>query len=141
MFDQMNVWRPWTIASSGVAMALGVLLCVAGTGILKHRRWGPRACLWWAILKIPLVAVNVGVGHAIQRQTWESMQSSGAGFPGGQGGFFSFVGPVTVVIGLLWGWTLPVFMLVWLSRRKIKADVAGWSRADERSMTTGVGPL
>jgi hypothetical protein len=42
-------------------------------------------------------------------------------------GFFDAAAFGLMACGLIWGFALPVFMLIWFSRGKIKHEVAEWS--------------
>jgi len=64
----------------------------------------------------------------MQERLFEIMGQSSGGIPMPfGGGFYDVMIVVTLVFGLAWGWALPVFLLIWLSRGKIKNDVAGWT--------------
>ncbi len=121
-------WKAWTVPLAFVGLGLGILQLVVGIGILKRRRWAARTAFWWAALKVPYGLVNSILGYFVQQDTFEAMQQQGgAAMPPMGGGFFTAMGAFTIVFGLVWGWALPIFLIVWLSRKSIKADVAGWS--------------
>jgi len=33
---------------------------------------------------------------------------------------------VGAVIGIAWGWCLPIFMIIWFMRPKVRRDIATW---------------
>ena len=39
----------------------------------------------------------------------------------------TMIGGLGVIIGLLWGWALPVFFLIWFSRAGVRSEVRSWS--------------
>ncbi|MFH1419468.1 MAG: hypothetical protein ABII12_14425 [Planctomycetota bacterium] len=126
--EGMLTWQAWTIPLSILGLCLGILLLVVGIGILKRRRWAVRAGFYWAMLKVPFALASSILGYLVQQDTFEAIQQQGgAAMPPMGGGFFAAMGAFTVVFGLVWGWALPVFLIVWLSRQRIKAEVACWS--------------
>ena len=64
---------------------------------------------------------------AMQRMLEEDPNTAAA-IPGFFGTFMAILGPLTLVLGIVWGWALPIFMLIWFSRRKIKAEIAQWGQ-------------
>jgi len=44
------------------------------------------------------------------------------------GTVMAIIGPMILVFAIVWGWALPIFMLIWFSRRKIKAEIAQWGQ-------------
>ncbi len=124
--DVAKDWMAWTIPIALVSVVLALLLLIGGIGLLKRRPWASKTCVAWAIIRILLVAVNSGVGYVIQQKTWDIMSQQDPNLSALPAGFTGGILAATVVFNLLWGWALPVFMLIWFSRRKIKDEVVGW---------------
>ncbi|UCC32567.1 MAG: hypothetical protein JSU86_09840 [Phycisphaerales bacterium] len=125
MFDQFQEWGPWITVSSLVAAGLAVLLLADGIGILRHRRWAVRAAYCWAGLKMVYVVASTAWTFTMQQEQFQAMAQQN--LPGIGGGFFVAMGAFSVGFGIVWGWALPVFFLVWFSLPKIRREVAGWS--------------
>ena len=87
-----------------------------------------RLLKFWAVVQIPVVVIVTIAEMLMQERLFEIMgQSPGlTSMPLG-GGFFDVMIVVTLVFGLAWGWAFPVFLLIWLSRGRIKNEVAGWT--------------
>ncbi|NNF44738.1 MAG: hypothetical protein HKO59_05770, partial [Phycisphaerales bacterium] len=83
-------------------------------------------CKAWAITKIVFVVANSSVGYLVNRAQFEAMMDD-PGMASMGSGFFSAIGIVGVVFGLLWGWALPVFLLIWFGRPKVKQEMATWA--------------
>ncbi len=135
MFDAMDDLKPWMIIGAVLTLALGILLLVAGIGLVRRRAWSPTACMVWAGIKMMFVVGNTILADMVQQAQFEAMQevmqqdpNMPAGMPAMMGSFFQVFGVFTIVLGILWGWALPVFLLIWFSRSKIKAEVARWAR-------------
>ena len=126
--DAMQPWHPWTVASSLVATAIASLLLIGGIRLTKRRRSTMRLLKLWAVMKIPFVVITTIAALLMQERQFEIMSqpSSGIATPFG-GEFVSVMIVVGLVFGLAWGWALPVFLLIWLRRGKIKDEVAGWA--------------
>lgn len=124
-------WRTWTLVGSALAMALGGVLIAAGAGIIGRRPWASGLALIWAVLKMILVVVSGILGIFMQQENLAAYTAAGAAtMPAGMGPQASLMTAMAVgvaVVGLLWGLALPVFILVWFLRPKIKAEVAAWS--------------
>ncbi len=132
--EGMMDWAVWMVAVSVVGMLVAVLLLVAGIGITKRRAWGPKAALVWAGLKMIFVVVNSVIGYLVQIAQFEAMQEAIANdqnLPAGMGAFMGSLmqalGIFGLLIGVLWGWALPVFLFIWFSRKKIRTETAGWA--------------
>ena len=124
-FMQQNM--AWTVGQALLSMGAAVLLLVAAIGLMKRRAWAVQPCLVWAILKIVLVLIGVVTGYAIAQETFESVAQQTPGMPGMSSGLFKSFAVIGMCFGLVFGLALPVFMLIWFSRAKIKAEVAGWA--------------
>lgn len=118
-------WRVWTGAASVLSFGAAVFLLGAGIGILQHRRWAPRASIAWAITKMIIVVGSAAVGYmTMQGQMEAVVASTPAPMPSG---FASGIAAASMCFAVVWGWALPVFVLIWFSRGKIKAEVATWT--------------
>ncbi len=116
----------WTVVLSLAFTALAIGLLIAGIGLLRRRRWAIGASQIWAILKILVVIASTALQYQMAEVQTELVTQQGgtAGIPA------QFAGTLTtaaMVVGLLWGCALPVFMLIWFARGKIKSETAGWS--------------
>lgn len=119
-------WRPFTVGTSAVYLVLGVLLLYAGILLLKRRSSSARIIRWWSALKLGSVLANSVVGYFVTRETMAAIATNTPGLPpmGQMQETFVFFG---VLLGLAWGCALPIFMLIWFSRNRIKQEMAHWS--------------
>lgn len=120
-------WKGWTMFTSGLAAVLGVFLLVGGIRLVKRRYRAVGTIMTWAILKILLVAGSTYLSYMIQQQQLQIMSEQASGAGAMPAGFVGTVSAISAAISIVWGWALPVFMLIWFSRGKIKEEVAGWS--------------
>ncbi len=130
----MVEWGRWMVASSLAGLGIGVLLLLGGVNLMRRRPRGRTMCMTWALLRIPVVVLGLAVGYLMQRDHLVAMQemfASDPSVPAAMSAMFGRFMQAGVlagsVIGLLWGWALPIFMLIWFSRGKIKTEVAAWS--------------
>ena len=94
---------------------------------MKRRRWGVGTCRAWAVLKILLVLVNTVVGYYLQHGSLTAISEQ---TPAGAQMSPEFVDAMVVlglIIGIAWSCALPVFMLIWLGRGKIKSETSAWA--------------
>ncbi len=133
-FDPILAWKKWTITLSAGGLLLSALLIVGSVGLLKRRASCRRTLLTYAVLALPHAIANTTVGYFVQQDTLKAMSGAQGMAPFGSS-FQSIIGVLTIGFGLLWNLALPVFLLIWLNRRKIRQEVAGWSSGMPR-----VGP-
>ena len=135
MLDATKSLTPLIMISAGLTMAIAIVLLIGGIGLTKRNPRSPKTCKIWAGLKMVLVVYSSIVTflstqaqmEAMQRMLEEDPNTAGM-MPGFFGTLMAIIGPVILVFAIVWGWALPIFMLIWFSRRKIKAEVAQWGR-------------
>ena len=135
MMDATTALMPLMMVSSGLGMPVAIVLLIGGIGLTKRKAGSPKTCKIWAGLKMLLVVYSSIVAYLVQQAQMEAMQrmleedpNASAAMPGFFGTFMAIIAPLTLVFGILWGWALPIFMLIWFSRRKIKAEIAQWGQ-------------
>jgi len=116
----------WAVISGVVAIALGVFLIIVGAGIAKRAPWSPKAARTWSIVKIVYALASVIIGFSMQQQV-ASATTTTAG-----PGMTMMIQPSDFMVwgmcfGLVWGWALPVFLLIWFSRPSVKQQVSTWT--------------
>lgn len=112
----------WMARMSVIAGMLSVLLLVIGIGLVRRRPWAIPTAKVWAVLKILMVIVNLGISTVIQRSIAEAIQQAGTTSRGPA----LHSTPTGIAFGLAWGCALPVFMLIWFARQEIREEIARW---------------
>ena len=131
MFARIGRWAPWIAILNAFGALIAGALLASGIGLLKRRAWSRKLCVSWAIVKIlfaiPMVAVTAAMQHDQMVGMFASIGKSGTPPPPGLVGAMT-TGMIvfTLVFALAWAWALPVFMLVWLSRRPHRELMATW---------------
>jgi hypothetical protein len=135
MMDATKAFMPLMMIAAGLTTPIAIVLLIGGIGLTKRSPWSPKTCRIWAGLKMLIVVYGSIIGYLVQQAQMEAMQrmleedpNTAAAIPGFFGTFMAILGPLTLVLGIVWGWALPIFMLIWFSRRKIKAEIAQWGR-------------
>ena len=120
--------RTFSMQLMGVLLATltAALLLYSGVVLYKRRARGVRWSKIWAMIQLFTGLVGVAIGTWVQRLTMAELASAGAAPPPQMGGFVAAMTAAGFLIGLVWAWTYPIFMLVWLNRGKIKAETAQW---------------
>lgn len=116
----------YTVALTGSAVA--VLLLVGGIQLLRRN---PGATAWlvtWGMLKICWGGGSVWMNVHMQREQMRIMQTQvNSPMPAAlMGGVMELLMTGGIVLGLMWAWALPVFVLIWFSRRKVREEVRSW---------------
>lgn len=125
----MEEWMTASIAISIIAFVLAVTLTIGGIQLLKKRKTAIPLLRVWAAAKMVLVVVNAFIAYRIQEDQFALMQEAGTSaqnMPPGMDNFMNIVMIFSSIFGVLWGWALPVFLLIWLSRRTIQDQIKGW---------------
>jgi len=122
--ESFEKWGFWIALIQGIMMCVAALLLAAGIGLVKRRKWGVTAAYTWSVLKIVFVLLNVIPAYLMQQEQFEVMTQQGV--PAMGGGFFEVFGVAAIAFGVIWGWALPIFFLIWFARATIKAETAEW---------------
>lgn len=124
--EAVNQLGFWAVANSLLCMGAAALLVAVGVGLLKRRQWGVRTGRVWACFKIMLVPADAAVTYPLVKVQCEAAFRQMSGIPGMPTQTTELMTFGAVAWVLVWGWALPVFLLIWLARRKIKAETSAW---------------
>lgn len=107
--------------------SLAGLLLAAGIGLLRRRRWAIGSAFLYAVLRIIHGASSQIILLPMTRElTGISLGSTGTPNPlGPEIVEWMVIGSVGLGIGI--AWALPVFLLIWLRRSKIRQETAAWT--------------
>jgi hypothetical protein len=125
--EAMDRMQPWVVGSSLVALFVAILLLVAGIMLVRRRAVARTLCMSWAGIKIIFAIVNTIVSFMMQPGQIQSAPPQGAAAI--TTSMQTMEGPIVIffqLINLAWALALPVFMLIWFNRTKIKDEVATW---------------
>ncbi|MEX2218940.1 MAG: hypothetical protein WD749_09290 [Phycisphaerales bacterium] len=114
------------ILDSILGLVAAALLLVAGIGLLKRTAWSPRAMVIWAIGKIPLVVFATVVGYLVNQAQFEAMANDPQQKTPVPAGLMEAIAAGSAVFTFIFGIALPIFVLVWFTRAKVRAETAGW---------------
>ena len=126
--DVVRRFLPWLAACEIASAALAVWLLVAGIGVLRRRRWSRRAILAWAIARMAEAVPAAVLAYLIAQGQLGAMMDSpqAAAVPGGIAVFIRGAGLLGFGWTLALAWAMPVFVLVWFTRRRVREEVAAW---------------
>jgi hypothetical protein len=128
----MIEYRPWMLANALAGLGLSVMLIFAGVGIVGRRGWCVPTARAWSIIRLIHVPLNSYLTYVVQQAMFAAMKNdpqltASPGFGGaGFGTMTDVVSIVTSVLLIIWGFALPVFLLLWFLRSKISAEVRDW---------------
>jgi len=125
----MIEWKGWIVATTVVAALVALPLLAGGIGLTRRRSRSRPILVTWAIAKMALAAANGVLSLMVNRSQFDAAQENPV-TAGMSAELSKMMSDGFTVVGVLWGWALPVFLLVWFSRRAIKEDMATWSDAD-----------
>ncbi|MCC6426004.1 MAG: hypothetical protein IT435_04205 [Phycisphaerales bacterium] len=134
MFSSMGKWAiPLSICNFLLAAIAGLLIA-AGSGICMRRKWGRTWAIYWSILKMLaaiLLAIFTGLMQRDQMSTMATMTTGPGGSPNPAAPMIAGMAPMMAIfsacISILWYWAYPTFILIWMYRRSVRAEVASWT--------------
>lgn len=145
--DFYEKWRPFMLGSGAVEICLGALLFLGAALLLFRKRFSMIVLVFWALLKMLVGVVGGFFSYMMQQeqlpllmeQQKKAMEkASGAGGAAGAEQVMDMVSGATevfstlfLVAGLLWVMVLPLFILIWFIRPKIRKEMATWSSEQE----------
>jgi hypothetical protein len=116
------------IVSALLTLGAGTLLLVGSILLVMRKRASRGVLLLWAAIKMAVVVFGAWLGYVMNQAQFAAMQQSGSGplAGAGMGGMLDAMSAAGAVIGVLWGWALPIFMLIWFMRAKVRNELATW---------------
>ncbi|MBP7936511.1 MAG: hypothetical protein KA354_17870 [Phycisphaerae bacterium] len=126
VITEMGKWRAYTLVAGAVSFILQIVLLVSAIHLMKRRRWTIPVLRIWACLYIFFSLIGTTISYHMQKELYQQLASGG-----GPQGSFPMAAPQALIglgmlFGILWACALPVFVLIWFSRQKIKAETATW---------------
>ena len=106
----------WTIVSTILSFALGILLLASSIGALMLKRWSRRGMIIYGAASIVLAIAGAVVNFTWVLPKMQQVQQDQAAAIGGM---------IGTVVGMLIGLALPVFMLIAFTRPQVKQALEG----------------
>lgn len=132
MAAQMDVierYAVWTVLSAVIMSLLGVMLLVAGIGMVRRRQSAVNWIRAWAILRILWAFPASYIGFLITSETFRAMAKAAADSGTAVSGFTAFmqgIGIFTIALAMIMSCALPAFLLIWFALDKVRTDIAHW---------------
>lgn len=128
VMDAVSRFQPYNLLIQFASILLSIALTAGGFGLTLRRRWSRPTLLHWSWLKMIVTVAAVWIGWATQQAIFDAAMENSTSPPPPQlrmmTGYFGGAG---LVIGLVWGWALPIFNFIWLSRARIRDEVNEWA--------------
>ncbi len=131
-----GVFLVYWIASHCVALLLSLGLLVAGIGIAQRRAWSRPVSIGWAITKMVVTVGGTVLGFvfisdiaAHVSESWSGGQQQTSQPPEA---VVEVVMAIMIIAGFFFALIWPVFLLIWLARRRVRAEIAQWRQQDEQ---------
>lgn len=128
--DYLSQLAQASYAGAVAYSVLGILLLTGGILILRRRKTGSPLLQLWAVLKILIGGVLIYKNSSLTGMQMNLMLSSetlgGAQEAQMVGSIASYAVWIGLAFGFIWLCVLPVFLLIWLNRSKIKAEISTW---------------
>ena len=134
-FRGMIEWRGALLVLYGGYVVLGALLAWGGMELTRREARGVTLLRWWAWLKILYAVASVPVTAGMQIAQLEGVREAASGDLPLSDDVMTIMAIGGAVLGALWYAVLPVFVLVWFGRGRIRQEVSDWSAEGKRAMT------
>ncbi len=132
--EDVDAWLAKFLKVSYISMAimtvLGIILLVGAIFLLKRKKKSVPLLKIWALGKIVAAFVITFLTRPISQEQIAMMTSSNDAFQGNGESFSKMMDTImgaSFILGLVWLCALPIFFLIWFTRRKIKQDVEDFS--------------
>ncbi len=135
-------WKPFMLGSGVVDILLGLLLFAGSLVLIFRKRFAMFVLMGWALMKIVFGLVGGVFNFIMQReqmplvieQQRKAMEKAGgaSGAAGADqvadmvGNATEIISTVALFVGLAWLMVLPLFILIWFIRPKIRREMADW---------------
>ena len=124
-------WQPVAVLTGAIYIPVGLILLAGGILLLKRRPLCVPVIRVWAILKLVSIGVNGYFQFLIASDQMAVMFSEGA--LGSDLPVVKSISDATVVVvlvlSIIWMSLLPVFLLYWFARARIRTEIATWKHA------------
>jgi hypothetical protein len=121
MFDQ---WTSWIVIDAVAWLVLSIAMVIACINLMRHRGSSRSLILIWAILKIGYSLGDSVLSYVMATSAFSQSENASPA----PGGFLGLVGISGAVLNFLFYAALPVVMIIWFSRTKIKSEMATWPK-------------
>jgi hypothetical protein len=123
----MGAFRGWTVGFGLVSAVVSAVLLIGGIMLLLRRADAARLLRAWAIVRMIMVTFGAIVSWRIQQYTFATLHETlGAEMDQVPAGLIAVTTGFGMTVGIIFGWALPVIVLIWFARQKIKDEVEGW---------------
>lgn len=131
MLAAQREWHTWLVFDQALRFIAAVLLIVAGAKLTGRAARSAQLMRVWAVLKLAVVALGTAVNYPVTKAQFETIQDDPKlGTAGVPSGFMDLISQFLLGCVALWGSALPVFVLIWFARRRIKSEVASWGETE-----------
>ena len=121
-------WATLSVGTSIFSIAVAAILAVGGAMLFPRKRLGVTLLKVWCGLKVLLLCVMLPVTALIQKDMADLIMSGGVAGDGSELAASGMrIGMIigTIVYGVF-ALILPVFLLIWFSRPKVKEQIGYW---------------
>lgn len=124
--EMMRKWRHWIAGSSALGVVVAIVLLLGSIQLLKRRRGARTAIITWSILKFVLSFATSILVYVMYEDQMEAIKND-PDVAQAPTGLLEMLGPVMAIFNFAWYAALPIFMLVWFSRKKIRTETTQWT--------------
>jgi hypothetical protein len=114
----------FTYAMGVIGLAMVIWELINGIGLCRRSASSRGSNIAWSIVELLILVLFMAFQAIVIK--WQRDQLIAEGF-NKEADQAMFGGAFGLCFGLVWSAAVPVFLLIWFSRRKIKDEVASWA--------------
>jgi hypothetical protein len=132
VMEVSELWKSWTSAAGVLAALVAILLIVGGAKLTRRRSQAMGLLKTYAVLRIPVALFAAAINYKIQIAIYEASGTMPGSTTTVSESAFRAIAAGQFAFSAIWGSALPIFLLIWFARARIKDEVRRW---DEASVT------
>jgi hypothetical protein len=132
MFSAMAEMSWYYYVAGAAKLVMSAWLIASSIGLMKRKRWSPLSMSAWGWgACVVAIGVAIGAGWIQMHAMSTAMASAGTGARGGpppalMNTMGVVMGVFTGVFSAVFGMAFPVFVMIWMGRKKVREYVATW---------------
>lgn len=121
--DVADKYQAMFIVYSILAIGASLWLLLASISLVKRRPGSSRSIIAWSIVEFVLQCASIGLQVVLTKAVADVLRGEGLGRQATETYVMAVINGCSMLVVSI---ALPIFMLIWFSRAKIKAEIASW---------------
>lgn len=119
-----EAWIGWALASNVLSLLLSLWLLATGILLIRRAPSTRMHAIGWSVTKMIVVVIASTIAAFMQADQMAAMQTQGQAMPQAM---IETMRIASLVIGIVFGWALPIFLLIWFNVGRFRRESTGWA--------------